>query len=44
MSPSLAKRLLVAAVGIPAAFGLVYVGGWVLAALLWRGTMAPMVG
>ena len=34
MSPSLAKRLLVAAVGIPAAFGLVYVGGWVLAALL----------
>jgi phosphatidate cytidylyltransferase len=34
MSPNLARRLLVAAIGIPAALGIVYLGGWVLTGAL----------
>jgi phosphatidate cytidylyltransferase len=34
MSPNMIRRVAVAAVGIPAALGLVYLGGWVLAGLL----------
>lgn len=34
MSPNMVRRVAVAAVGIPAALGIVYVGGWLLAALL----------
>jgi phosphatidate cytidylyltransferase len=34
MSPNMIRRVTVAAVGIPAALGLVYLGGWVLAGLL----------
>ncbi len=34
MSPNMVRRVAVAAVGIPAALGIVYLGGWVLAGLL----------
>jgi phosphatidate cytidylyltransferase len=34
MSPNMIRRVAVAAVGIPAALGIVYQGGWVLAGLL----------
>jgi len=34
MSPNMIRRVAVAAVGIPAALGIVYLGGWVLAGLL----------
>lgn len=34
MSSNLARRIAVAAIGIPAAVGIVYLGGWVLAGLL----------
>jgi phosphatidate cytidylyltransferase len=34
MSSSLVRRVVVAAVGIPAAFGLVYLGGWLMAGTL----------
>jgi phosphatidate cytidylyltransferase len=34
MSPNMVRRVTVAALGIPAALGIVYLGGWVLSALL----------
>ncbi|MFQ6045205.1 MAG: phosphatidate cytidylyltransferase [Gemmatimonadales bacterium] len=34
MSPNLSRRILVAAIGIPAALGIVYLGGWVLVVLV----------
>ncbi len=34
MSPSMVRRIAVAAIGIPTAFGLVYLGGWALVGVL----------